>query len=106
MDRDQYHQIKKTSDLVKKALQNDNLSVDERQRLEISQAQMSGYLCSTWLPVGIGRKSVMVALLIIGIYGVVIDKPIIAVCWLLVPLFSPRLVGEFLLMIGTIKSTR
>jgi len=48
----------------------------------------------------------MVALLIIGIYGVVIDKPIIAVCWLLVPLFSPRLVGEFLLMIGTIKSTR
>lgn len=106
MDKDQYIQIKKTSELVKNALENDNLSAEERQKLEISLAQMSGYLCSPWLPVGVGRKSIMVALLIIGFYGFLIGKPIIAVCWLLIPLFSPRLVGETLRLIGIIKNTQ
>ena len=100
MDSEQYRQIKKASELVKHSLQHDNLSDDERHKLEQSYAQMSGYLLSPWLPVGFGRKVIVVALLIIGICGVVIDKPIIAVCWLLIPLFSPRLVGEALLIVG------
>jgi hypothetical protein len=103
MDSEQYRQIKKASEIVKNSLENDNLSAEERQKLEISQAQMSGYLFSPWLPVGTGRKAIMLALIIIGVYGLMIDKPLIALTWLMVPLFSPRLVGETLRFIGSLK---
>jgi hypothetical protein len=100
MDSKQYRQIKKASELVKYSLENDNLSAEERHKLEQSYAQMCGYLASPWLPVGIWRKIVMVILLIFGAYGFAVDKPIIAVCWVLIPAFSPRIVGETFFFIG------
>ena len=103
MDSEQYRQIKKASELVKHSLEHDNLTAEERQQLEQSYAQMCGYLASPWLPIGIGRKAVILALLILGAYGFAIDKPLIALCWILIPLFSPRLVGEALLIIGKNK---
>lgn len=105
MDKEQYDQIKKASEVIAHSLKNDDLSTEEREKLETTLAQMSGYLCSPWLPVGIGRKIIMMVLLVIGIYGIIIDKQIIAVCWLLIPLFSPRLMGEALRIVGKIKGS-
>lgn len=105
MDRKQYDQIRSTADFIANSLKNDKLSTEERKELETTLNQMSGYLCSPWLPVGISRKVIMLALLLIGIYGITISQHMLAVCWLLIPLFSPRLMGEILRIVGKIKST-
>lgn len=104
MGKKQYDEVKKVGDVVSKVLEDENLSAEDREKFETLQSQVAGYLLSPWLPVGAGRKAIMLALIVIGGYGLMIDKPLITLCWLMVPLFSPRLVGETLRMIGATKN--
>jgi hypothetical protein len=103
MDKNQYEEGKKVGDAISKVLEDGNLSAEDREKFETLRSQVAGYLLSPWLPVGVGRKAIMLALIIIGGYGLMIDKPLIALTWLMAPLFSPRLVGETLRFIGSLK---
>ena len=104
MDINQYKEVKKVGAVVSKVLEDEKLSAEDRGKLETLHSQISGYFFRSWLPVGVGRKAIMLTLIIIGGYGLIIDKPLIAISWLIVPLFSPRLVGEILHLIGTMKN--
>lgn len=106
MDKKQYGEVKKVGDVVSKVLEVENLSAEDRENFETLRSQVAGYLFSPWLPVGVGRKAIMLALIVIGGYGLMIDKPLIALCWPMVPLFSPRIVGETLRMIGAMKNKK
>jgi hypothetical protein len=65
-----------------------------------AQTQIAGALLSDWLPSGIMRRMIMFILLLIGLYGFLSEGGYLMFSWLLLPLFSPRCVGEIAYAIG------
>ena len=94
----------KTYKYFKKILNNRELA-DELEKVQSGiKAQMAGYLAHPWLPVGITRKIVMIIIVLISITAAEIYKNN-SFYWLLLmlPIFSPRIVGETLYLIGKIS---
>ncbi len=65
--------------------------------------QISGYVLSKWLPNGVGRKIIMLALLLLGIYGLFFGSHWFLISWAIIPIFSPRIVGEVATFFGRIS---
>ena len=63
-------------------LQDENLSQEEMESVELHVARVSGLLLNTWLPVGIIRKTLMLSFILIGFAGVFSQNQ-----WLQFPLF-------------------
>jgi hypothetical protein len=61
---------------------------------------IAGYLLRRWIPRGFVRKGIMLCICIGGLYGLFTDHPYAMLLWLLLPLFSPRAVGELAFLIG------
>lgn len=105
-DRQTYEELRKTSHEISQLLKQDNLSPEERQKLETMRAQVSGALFSPWIPSGFGRRVIIAAIFFVGLYGLVQNNNA-AFLWLLLPFFSPRIVGTALYAIGrTLGSPR
>jgi len=100
MTRDEFEDAKKQSSEITKLLKEENLTAEDRQKLEMLQTQLSGALLSTWLPFGWGRRSIMIVLLLVGAYGLVEGNGYFLISWSLLLLFSPRVVGEFSFTFG------
>lgn len=103
MTRDEFEEAKKLSIEIAKLLKEGNLTVEDRQKLEMLQAQLSGALLSTWLPFGWERRSIMIVLFLVGAYGLVQGSIYFLVAWLLLLLFSPRVVGELAFAFGRLQ---
>jgi len=68
------------------------------------KAQMSGYLLSPWLPHGVVRKIIMIIIAFIAILGYFVEgSGYFLFALLLLPMFSPRLVGEAARALGKAK---
>ena len=93
MDRKTYEEAKKSSEEIAKLLREGNLTAEEKQKFETLQAGLAGALLSSWLPLGWGRRAIMIALLLVGSYGIVESNNYQSLAWLLLPFFSPRLMG-------------
>ena len=104
MDRKTYEEAKKNSELIAKLLSEGNLSEEEKQKFEILQAQLAGVLLNPWLPFGWGRRSIMIILFLIGIFGLIEGNNFLMLSWLLLPIFSPRFIGEASCLLGKIFS--
>lgn len=100
MTRDEFEEAKKQSAEIAKLLKEGNLTAEDRQKLEILQTQLSGALLSTWLPFGWGRRSIMIVLLLVGVFGLVEGKGYFLIAGLFLLLFSPRVVGELTFAFG------
>jgi len=95
MNKKEYQELKKTFAEVNKALTEENLSAEERKKFETLKAQLAGTLLSPWLPVDwIRRVIMMIMLAIVGIIGLVESDYFLMLFWLLLPIFSPRFIGE------------
>ncbi|MGA8572270.1 MAG: hypothetical protein WB560_07360 [Desulfobaccales bacterium] len=99
MNKEKYEEAKIYQKEIYRLLKEGNLSPEERQKLEEIQDQLAGFLMSPWLPVDLIRRAIMICILIIGIYGIIKGYMFIALLWLLLPLFSPRIQGEVLQLI-------
>lgn len=64
------------------------------------QTQLAGALLSTWLPFGWGRRSIMIVLFLVGVYGLVEGNGYFLIAWLFLLSFSPRTVGELTFAFG------
>ena len=87
-------------EVINEHLKSDDLTVEQREELEIHADKLSGVLLSIWFPIGVGRKLIMFVLFSIGIYGLEIENDYLLISWILLPCFSPRIVGEVSYLIG------
>ncbi|MDG1074547.1 MAG: hypothetical protein P8O76_06265 [Methylophilaceae bacterium] len=100
MTRKEFEEAKTLSAEIAKLLMDKNIAEDERQRLETLQAGLSGVLHRTWLPLGWGSRLIMLVLFLVGAIGFSQQSGYFLFAWILLPLFSPRLVGEFTYLLG------
>jgi len=85
-------------------LKDPNLTPENRAELEKHAASLSGTLMHSWLPVGIGRRLIMLALLLSGCFGLVVGEPMWLLAWGFLIIFSPRAIGELSYFVGKIAS--
>lgn len=64
---------------------------------------MAGSLASSWLPVGIGRKIIMLVFIVLAIHFLMESSYLLMIVMLLLAgFFSPRVVGEAVSLAGRI----
>jgi hypothetical protein len=94
--------LKVLLDAVHEKLQERDLSPEEREGYEQKAAKYAGILCSPWFPVDWVRRGIMIAMAIIGFSGLIFANYNLILIWLLLPPFSPRIVGEVAYALGKI----
>lgn len=104
MDKETQEDAKQTMEEISELLKDETLSAEELHILEIHQAALAGTLLRSWLPLGWGRRLIMIGIVALGVYGITEDNYQVFVWWLLLPFFSPRIVGEIGYFLG--KLTR
>lgn len=102
MDKKSNQEHKELLKELNKVLQDENLSQEERETLELHVARVSGLLLNTWLPIGVMRKTFMLSFILIGFAGFFSSNQWLFFSFLIAGIFSPRLIGEIALLIGEI----
>ncbi|MDO8714610.1 MAG: hypothetical protein Q7K13_09090 [Polynucleobacter sp.] len=102
MNRKTYKEAKVTLEEITRLLKEGNLTEEEKQKLEKSKVQLAGQLLSIWWPFDWGRRSIMIALFLVGLYGLIEGSNHFLWAWLVILLFSPRVVGEFSFFTGRV----
>ena len=103
MDRQQYEEAKIRLEEVTRILKYGNISPAERDRLEREGIELTRVVMSPWLPSDWRYRIVMMAITAIGFWGLIQGNYFFILIWLLLPLFSPRIVGKFLMSIAGFK---
>ena len=104
MNKSDYGEIKNTLAEVNAALASNDLTEELRKDFEQNQAALTGTLMSIWLPISNVRRAIMLVLFLIGLRAFVNHNDIYIVYWIVVVLFSPRIVGTLMYYIGRFKS--
>jgi hypothetical protein len=103
MDRVQYDEAQKRLEEVTKILKNEKLSPEERERLEREGKELARVVMSPWIPFSWSYRMMMVAIGTIGFWGLAENQYLLVLVWLLLPFFSPRIMGKLILTISGIK---
>jgi hypothetical protein len=103
MDRAQYDEAQKRLEEVTRILKNEKLGPEERERLEKEGKELARVVMSPWLPFNWSYRMMMVAIGAIGFYGLVEGQYLLLLIWLLLPLFSPRIIGRCIVAIAGLK---
>ena len=94
MNKGQRAELKQTLKQIHRALEVENLTLEERHHFELLAACLAGQLASVWFPVDWGRRTLMILIFLIGLYGLILGRHILMWAWVALPIFSPRLMGE------------
>lgn len=88
----------------KKILENKELA-DEMEKVSPGiKAQMTGYLLSSWLPRDTKRKVMMLVIALVTLIGgLIYGQKLFFLLLLILPFFSPRIVGEVAMFLGRIS---
>ena len=84
-------------------MRHENISPQERDSLEREGKELARVVVSPWLPFDWKYRIVIIAIAAIGFWGLIQGQYFFMLVWLLLPLFSPRIVGEFLMFIAGLK---
>jgi hypothetical protein len=103
MTRKEYEELKQLFREGKRALREDDLSPRERDKIQQGCNFLSGRLMSMWIPMDVGRRIAAVAFAVIGLGGILHGPAYLAWMWLMLPMMSPRLVGEVWYAIGEFR---
>jgi hypothetical protein len=106
MDKKTYEEALRLSEEVEDILKRTDLSDEERVRFQELRGQLAGTLMSPWIPFGWERRSAMLVISIVGLYFAMYGPKFGTIVFLLVPMFSPRCVGETCLIIGRFQSNK
>ncbi len=99
-----YEHAKKTLDQINDALTNQPMTDAKRRELHEQAAAISGSLLSIWFPIDWPRRLIMFGILAFGIQQAIAGNFQALFLWLLLPLFSPRIVGGAAYAAGRITS--
>jgi len=103
MDRRQYEEAKTRLEEVTRKLRYEEISPEERSRLEREGKELAGIIIRPWIPFSWGYRIVMLLIAAVGFLGLAEGNCFLLLAWLLLPLFPPRMVGTFL---GTISGLK
>lgn len=100
MTREQFEEAKRLLAEIDAELKGDALTAEQREELEIHRVKLAGTLLSPWLPFSWWRRLVMFVLLLLGTLWPLGGSPNWVLAWLLMLLFSPRIMGETAFALG------
>ncbi len=103
MDRVQYEEAQKRLEEVTRILKNEKLGPNERERLEREGKELARVVMSPWLPFSWSYRMMMAVIAAIGIWGLAEGYYLLVLVWLLLPIFSPRIIGRFIVRISGLK---
>ena len=103
MDINTQEKAKKALEQIQEMLKDKTLTDEERQELEIHEDKLAGALLSTWLPVGVLRKLLMMTFVLVAVYGFVSGMNWLIASSVIAGMFSPRLVGEVTYLLGRLS---
>jgi len=96
MDKEQFDQTKIRLQEVTRKLKREEMSPQERERLEREGRELMRVIMSPWLPMGWSYRMIMIVIATIGFWGFLEGKYLLMLLWMLLPLFSPQIVGKCL----------
>jgi hypothetical protein len=79
------------------------LTAAQRKELELHAARLSGILLSPWLPVTFRSRLIAAGIILLGLQQAWTGNYEPLVFWVLLPFFSPRIVGEGAFLLGRIR---
>jgi hypothetical protein len=96
MDREQYEAAKARLGEVTRRLRQEQMSLEERERLEEEGSQLARAVMSPWFPFGLVHRFAMAFITAVGLWGLMEGRTTLLLIWFALPFFSPRVVGEIL----------
>jgi hypothetical protein len=101
--REQYDEAKRVLKEINHELTTRSLTPEQRSELELHAARLAGVLSHPWLPMSWTRRLIMAAIFIFGVQQAWVGNYQAMVWWILLPLFSPRIVGECSYFMGVLS---
>jgi len=106
MNKEQRDQAKRAFDALSKLEQTGTLTEEQQEEFPKLKASLAGVLMSSWLPADFGRKTIMLVIFLVAVLGAFIANGKFLLLLLLLPLFSPRMMGELMVFIGRMKGNK
>jgi hypothetical protein len=78
------------------------LTLAQRKELELHAARLAGVLLRPWCPMTVRGRLIVVGIVLLGLQQAWVGNYEPLVFWLLLPFFSPRLMGECAFLIGRV----
>jgi 2,3-bisphosphoglycerate-independent phosphoglycerate mutase len=95
-------QFNKINEILKK----NDVPEELKTSLEEYQTTLAVISANSWLPKGLGRKILMLIILIVGISGAMIGNTHWLFILLILPFFSPKIVMKMAIIIGLLKGNK
>ena len=95
MTREQYAVSQRNLEEVQRVLRDSNLTPEARQQFQSIADALARRLASLWFPMDWGSRAIIFSIGLVGMYGVAREPHYLALAWLILPLFSPRLIDVF-----------
>ena len=103
VSRQEYDEAKKVLAEIHQELATQPLTPEQRKELQLHSARLAGQLCSVWFPVYWSRRLIMLAIFLIGLQQAWVGNYYGLLLWLLLPTFSPRIMGEATFLWGRLS---
>ncbi len=103
MDKAQYEEAQKRLEEVTRILKTEKLSPGERERLEREGKELARAVMSPWLPFSWNYRIMMAVIAAIGFWGLAEGVYLLVLVWLLLPIFSPRIIGRLIVRVSGLK---
>src|SRR6266536_4109083 len=102
--QEQYSEAKSLLREIQYELNTQPLTLKQRGELELHAARLAGVLLRPWLPVDWKRRLIMAGIVLLGIQQAAwADNYRPFLWWLLLPAFSPRIMGECAYFLGALS---
>ena len=93
-NKETYAEAKRVLAGIQHQLDTQPLTAEKRKELERHAAALAGVLLHPWLPVDSVRRLIMLGVVLLGLQQAWVGNYQAMALWLLLPFFSPRIVGE------------
>ena len=98
----QYAEARRLHTEIQHALDTAPLTLQQRNELERHAAKLAGSLAHPWFPMGWGRRLIMAGIVALGLQQARTGNYEPLLFWLLLAVFSPRIMGWCDLQIGRV----
>lgn len=103
VNRELYEKAQNRLEEVTRRLKHDPLSTEERAELEREGRELARVIMSPWVPFDWRYRVVMLIIAALGLWGLIEGYYFLMSVWLLLLIFSPRVVGKCLYALGGLK---
>ncbi len=106
MEKEDFKKAEKLFNATQKVVDSKILSEKEKEPFQKINAQLAGVLLSSWLPRDWGRKIIMLIILLLAVFGALKIDVLFLLLLLILPIFSPRMMGGLIMFIGRIMGNK